>query len=203
MQDSILKFSNEELAVLSDRNFFQLKHSSTAKLVEIFGRLEIELKKIFLASGIQVKDLNTSSGKIFRGENYRGFPYVLLDCPRLFTRESVFAFRTMFWWGNEFTFTLHIQGEALEKIKPAMFRNLEKLKGQGILFCINKSPWQYHLGDDNYISLDEDDNLSVAKEIVKQKEFVKISRKLSVEQYERVLKTGEETLKLFLSALKD
>ncbi|HQW24051.1 MAG TPA: hypothetical protein PLI47_12175, partial [Bacteroidia bacterium] len=62
-------------------------------MVELFGQLEVELKKVVSASGLQVDNLNVSSGKIFRGENYRGFPYVLLDCPRLFNRESVFAFR--------------------------------------------------------------------------------------------------------------
>ena len=44
MQDNILKFSNEEMKVLVDKNFFELKHSSTAKLVELFGQLEVELE---------------------------------------------------------------------------------------------------------------------------------------------------------------
>ena len=203
MQDNILKFSNEEMKVLVDKNFFELKHSSTAKLVELFGQLEVELKKVVSASGLQVDNLNVSSGKIFRGGNYRGFPYVLLDCPRLFNRESVFAFRSMFWWGNEFTFTIHIQGEAWEKFKSSLISNFENLENRGILFCINESPWQYHLGEDNYIPLDSKQNMAQAKDMLQSKNFVKLSRKLAINEYENVIEVGKEALEFYLSLLND
>ena len=203
MQDNILKFSNEEMKVLVDKNFFELKHSSTAKLVELFGQLEVELKKVFSASELEVDNLNASSGKIFRGENYRGFPYVLLDCPRLFNRESVFAFRSMFWWGNEFTFTLHIQGNAWEYFKPKLIRNLERLTESDIYFCVNESPWQYHLGTDIYLLLNSQKDLELELQILSAKDFVKLTRKLSISEYKSVIQVGKETLKLFLGLLKD
>jgi hypothetical protein len=203
MQDNILKFSNEEMKVLVDKNFFELKHSSTAKLVELFGQLEVELKKVFSASELEVDNLNASSGKIFRGENYRGFPYVLLDCPRLFNRESVFAFRTMFWWGNEFTFTIHIQGDALKKFRTSIISNFENLENRDILFCINESPWQYHLGEDNYIKLDSKQNITLVNDQLQSKNFVKLSRKLAINEYKNVIEVGKETLEFYLSLLKD
>ena len=46
MQDNILNFSNEEMQVLVDKKFFELKHSSTAKMIELFGMLEVELKSV-------------------------------------------------------------------------------------------------------------------------------------------------------------
>ena len=42
------------------------------------------------------------SPKISRGEQYLGLPYVMLDYPRIFSKENVFAIRTFFWWGNYF-----------------------------------------------------------------------------------------------------
>ncbi len=203
MQDNTLKFSNEEMKVLVDKNFFELKHSSTAKIVEIFGLLEVELKNVYSASELQIENLNASSGKIFRGENYRGFPYVLLDCPRMFNRESVFAFRTMFWWGNEFTFTLHLQGEAWNKFKAPMISKFSSVENKGILFCVNESPWQYHLGEDNYIQLDNLQNIEIAKSQLEKREFVKLTRKLAIDKYENVIEVGKETLEFFLSLLKD
>ncbi|MBK8586251.1 MAG: hypothetical protein IPN88_12835 [Bacteroidetes bacterium] len=87
----------------------------------------------------------------------------------MFNRESVFAFRSMFWWGNEFTFTIHIQGEAWEKFKSSLISNFEKLENRGILFCINESPWQYHLGEDNYLLLDSKQDLEQAKDFLQSK----------------------------------
>ena len=51
------------------------------------------------------------SPKISRGENYNGLPYVMLDYPRCFGKEDVFAMRTMFWWGNFFSITWHLKGK--------------------------------------------------------------------------------------------
>lgn len=203
MQDNILNFSNEEMQVLVDRKFFELKHSSTAKMVELFGELEVEMRSVFYNADLQVEGLNTSSGKIFRGENYKLFPYVLLDCPRMFNKKSVFAFRTMFWWGNEFTFTLHIQGNAWEQVKPVLIRNFNRLKGSDIYFCVNDSPWQYHLGEDNYLRLDTSMNFDRAFQILHTKDFVKLSRRLPISEYKRVIPVGKETLELFLGMLKD
>ena len=45
---------------------------------------------------------NAYSGKISRGENYRGLPYLILDYPAYFSQKDIFAFRTMFWWGHFF-----------------------------------------------------------------------------------------------------
>ncbi|MBK8362435.1 MAG: hypothetical protein IPL24_01785 [Bacteroidetes bacterium] len=203
MQDNILNFSNEEMQVLVDKKFFELKHSSTAKMIELFGMLEVELKSVFSEAALNVEGLNSSSGKIFRGENYKLFPYVLLDCPRMFNKQSVFAFRSMFWWGNEFTFTLHIQGNAWEYFKPKLIRNLERLTESDIYFCVNESPWQYHLGTDNYLLLNSQKNLELALQILSAKDFVKLTRKLSISEYKSVIQVGKETLKLFLGLLKD
>ena len=51
-----------------------------------------------------------STPKIAKGENYLQLPYVLLDYPRCFDKENIFAIRTMFWWGNFFSITLHLSG---------------------------------------------------------------------------------------------
>ena len=203
MQDNILNFSNEEMQVLVDRKFFELKHSSTLKMVDLFGLLEIELKTIFSESGLIVEGLDSSSGKIFRGENYKLFPYVLLDCPRMFNKLSVFSFRSMFWWGNEFTFTLHLQGKAWEHFKPVLIRNFDKLIDQQVFFCVNESPWQYHLGEENYLPLNNLKNFNHANELLTKKNFVKLTRRLSISEYKNAIPLGKETLKLFLSLLQD
>lgn len=203
MQDKILKFSNEELDILVDRNFFNLKHTATEKMKDLFGKLEVEVKVIFKASNIEVDGINNSSGKIFRGENYQSYPYVLLDCPRLFNTQTVFAFRSMFWWGNEFTFTLHLQGNAWTKFKVPLIKNLKSLKGKNVFICVNDNPWQYHLKKDNYIELDSIiDDKNKVQEII-DSNFVKLTRTLPISEYEKVIEIGKETLEIFLTALRN
>lgn len=201
MQDSILKFSNEELAAIKDRNFFELKHSSTKKIVDLFGELEKELKAIASENDLNVEALNVSNGKIFRGENYNLYPYVLLDYPRLFTTESIFAFRTMFWWGSGFSFTLHLQGKALDKFRNKLVNDIESLIGKDVYYCVGKTPWHYHYEEDNYVLLSENtiDEITMMNS---QNEFVKLSRRLDIDHFSMLKEKGIETYKMFYSLLK-
>ena len=201
MQDSILKFSNEELEAIKDRNFFELKHSSTKKIVDLFGELEKELKAIASENDLNVEALNVSNGKIFRGENYNLYPYVLLDYPRLFTTESIFAFRTMFWWGSGFNFTLHLQGKALDKFRNKLVNDIESLIGKDVYYCVGKTPWQYHYEEDNYVLLSENtiDDITMMNS---QNEFVKLSRRLDIDHFSMLKEKGIETYKMFYSLLK-
>ena len=62
------------------------------------------------------------NAKISKGENYQGLPYLVLDYPRFFFRDDVFAIRTMFWWGNYFSITLHLKGIFFEAFRPGYHR---------------------------------------------------------------------------------
>lgn len=201
MQDTILKFSKEELAALNDLNFFLLKHSATRKIVALFGEMEAEYKDILKANELNVDQLNVTTGKIFRGENYSQFPYIILDCPRLFNSESVFAYRTMMWWGNEFSFTLHLQGKVLEQFRRPLEANYEKLIGQDVFYCVNDTPWQYHYGTDNYVSVTSTTKEDFLKRL-KEMKFIKLSRRVALDEYGVVKEKGKETLSFFLSLLK-
>lgn len=182
---------------MEESEFFLLKSSITKKLIELFGIAEGELKKHILDKHIEFPGVNTLSGKIFRGENYRSFPYIVLDYPKLFTPQSVFAFRTMFWWGHEFSFTLHLQGLALEQVRGALQNKLNLLNGKEVYFCVGDTPWQYHFEKENYMLID-----SISEEIkIGERQFVKLSRKLSVRDHEKFLPFCLETFSLFSNVI--
>ncbi len=86
-------------------------------------------------------------GKISKGENYQEQPWVMLDFPRLFSKESVFAFRTMFWWGHYFSFTFHLSGNAFNAHKSHLPEFLKALNGfPNLHFHTNlKFEWQHEL----------------------------------------------------------
>lgn len=193
MQVNKLKFTREELEVLQNSEFFFVKHRATNGILNLFADLCHSLESTELRNPLGIEGLNEKRGKIFRGENYRLLPYTMLDYPRLFSKESVFSFRSMFWWGNGFSFTIHLQGKAWEIYKTDILKNIVFLKGKGFFICVHKdSPWEYHYGNDNYQPLDEWLSMNDPANL-KEKPFLKISRRLDLSRYSEVTEFGTET----------
>lgn len=95
------------------------------------------------------------SPKISKGENYRGLPYQVLDFPRLFGHEDIFAIRLLFWWGNCFSVTLHLSGRHQSGCRPFILQNLESLAQKGYYLGIHPDPWLHHFEPSTYRPLSE------------------------------------------------
>ena len=199
MQVTNFNFSPAEANAICESNFFLLKSSATQKVVDLFGLLEMEIKKESKRYSLEILEINNSKGKIFRGENYKLFPYIVLDCPRLFSTTSVFAFRSMFWWGHEFSFTLHLQGEAFNKYRNSIYEKISLLSGNKVFYCVNDTPWHYNFEKENYIPIE---NFDVRREELLTKPFIKISRKLEVSAHDKVPEYAIDSFQLFMNILK-
>lgn len=193
--------TGEELKLAKDQSFILTKLEVIRKVSELFGQLERELKSNIAEFELEKTGANVSAGKIFRGENYQQFPYVLLDYPRIFNTQTVFAFRSMFWWGNEFSFTLHLQGEAWQLYKENVLRNLKESADEEIYCCINDTPWKYHFNPDNYELLSALKSGSKIDQLA-EKPFLKVSKRLSIDQFSDVLSFGKKTMNEFFLLLK-
>jgi hypothetical protein len=77
----------------------------------MFGGINEMMKKELASFDHLFGDIQCLNGKISRGENYQLLPYIILDYPSYFSRNNIFAVRTMFWWGNFFSITLHLSGD--------------------------------------------------------------------------------------------
>src|SRR6185369_7340402 len=88
--------------------------------------------------------VSASNPKISRGENYRALPYVMLDYPRHFTKESTLAIRTLFWWGNFFSISLHLSGRCKKNAAAVLKINFATLRQEGYWVCISADPWHHH-----------------------------------------------------------
>jgi hypothetical protein len=125
-----------------------------------------------------------------------------LDYPRYFNREDVFAIRTLFWWGNFFSITLHIAGSYKEKYETKIIDSFGSLQKENFSLCINEDQWEHHFEADNFISVGNT-NVHTALEWVRQKKFLKIARRLSFEQWDSAssffTETNKEMLDLFHS----
>ncbi len=177
-------FTDSELRCLQDTRFLRTKATATQKVQQLLNQTLDELQQ-YLAAHPRAfpAEVQTRAGKLSRGENYRGFPYLVLDYPRQFSQDDVFALRTMFWWGHFFSITFQLGGASWSRFRPAVQRNLWQLSGKSLWLGVNDDPWQHHRQPDNYRPLDA----LTAQEQQNQLEnanFLKLARFLPVDAWE-------------------
>jgi hypothetical protein len=197
-----ITFSSTELDAILQPDFFYTKYSALQKVMELLAETERNLRNIIEQQENIKEHTNVVSPKIFRGENYKKLPYVVLDYPRRFSTETVFAFRTMFWWGKEFSFTLHLQNKALDHFRNSIVKNIPLLKGKQFYFSVFKTPWEYHFETDNYLPLDELLEQPDFTARLLSAPFIKLSRRIPISEFENVPEFAGETLKELLSVIK-
>ena len=196
------EISPEELKILNDSAFFMTKKKVTEKIYALFSETNQLFKEELTHSNITIpKGVDIIEGKIFRGENYRDLPYLVMDFPKLFNKESVFTFRNMLWWGNFFSCTLHLEGEALNEFRKKLIQNKDVICNDNFWFCVNeKSPWEYHYQKENYLPAKELGN--ELTKMLEEKTFIKISKFISLEEWQRFPSFAKETLTSCFIALR-
>jgi hypothetical protein len=177
-----MDLSQKELEYLQNTDFLLTKSQITQKLTAALGQVQGNLKKFILDNHLILpQTLDYQVGKISKGEKYRDLPYLVLDFPKLFKPKQIWAFRTMVWWGNFASCTLHLQGEIWQNYQAHFSQNCQILHHQGVYLGINAEPWEYHFEKDNYIMWDDLNDFE-RLEIIKNHPFLKISRQLPIAQ---------------------
>ncbi|MFZ1527398.1 MAG: hypothetical protein WAT19_01520 [Ferruginibacter sp.] len=143
--------SETELAKVTDREWILTKQVITDKAVQLFNMQVPVITELFQPrlQSCPFPELLSAAPKISKGENYLGLPWVMLDYPAVFSKEHVFAVRTMFWWGNFVSITLHLGG----KYKNLAGENADEYfrqSGEGLFLCINEDQWHHHFEPGNY-----------------------------------------------------
>lgn len=129
-----VQLSPEELRLVSDPAWILTKNSIVRKVVEMFGELSGVWREVYR---------HETDPRVFKGENYKGMPWVMLDYPRAFSKEEVLAVRTMFWWGHCFSMTLHLKGTYLRSYLPVIHAHLEELKAAGFWPGMSDDEWEH------------------------------------------------------------
>ncbi|MCH8904800.1 MAG: hypothetical protein IIA45_12910, partial [Bacteroidetes bacterium] len=106
-------------------------------------------------------------------------PFIILDYPRQFSKHSIFAYRTMFWWGNFISFTLHLQGRAFNSYKKKILSRYNILRKGKFFICVNKAQWDHRYESTNYRLVGKLSAAEFASEI-NGKSFLKISKKIEL-----------------------
>ena len=189
--------TTREIEVISDTEFLITKRAAINKIDELLSQTQKKISKNFKSSTLPFPSKDEfSNGKISRGENYRGLPFLVLDYPAMFSKENIFAFRTMFYWGNFFSVTLHLQGESLEYYRNHILNNFNELLHKNIYISVGETPWEYHYESDNYIPLLENN-----QELIKTCPFLKLSKKLEINEWKKVPEFASEFFEIILGIL--
>lgn len=184
MNQAKIRLSATEIELIKNADWILTKNAIIEKIVQFFSSLQQQQEReLQLYKNNLPLKFFTSSPKISKGENYEGLPYVVLDYPRFFNDSGFGAIRTMFWWGNFFSITLHMSGENKRAFEEQIINAYTQLRKEKFYSCINKNEWEHYFSAENYIALSEMTEDEYRKRI-KETPFVKIATKISLDSWE-------------------
>jgi hypothetical protein len=195
---SKITLSETEFALVRNSEWFFTKATIINKVFSIFNTV---LDTIRPMVEIHPAAISEPSPKIFKGENYKGLPWVMLDYPRLFSESDVCAIRVMFWWGNYFVITLHLKGKYKDAVVNSEGFNLPSLKRKGLYCYHNSFEWEHDLARENYIPVDELELLNFSEILTKYYHF-KLAKAGKLEDWESSVDSITNAYIEFLDMLK-
>lgn len=190
-------FSTQEIDIATDPITLLIKNRIMEKTVSLMGEIE-QLLFVQLSNTNLPPEINLNNGKISKGENYKYLPYVMLDYPGYFTKKNVFALRTMFYWGNFISITIHLKGNFLINYSENIIRALSELPN--IYFNVNNTEWEYDYNPSNYILL-ADLNSKERQYQINEHGFIKLSLKWPIAEIHNSKVEITKFMKALLPAL--
>ena len=194
MNQTNLRLSAKEMEMIKNADWILTKNGIIRKTIMLLENVQ-EKQQLFLSK--EGSHLPTEavegSPKISKGENYKGLPYLVLDYPRVFEKKNSFAIRTLFWWGNFFSITLHLSGRYKKRYEKKLAASFSELKKSGFRLCTNKEEWEHHFEKTNYISL-EKLGLNDYKKNIAENSFIKLAKKYPLQDWD---KSGNKLIRDF------
>lgn len=180
-EEAKIQLSEREMELVNNTDWIFTKQLIIEKVYLLLGQLhEKYKKKILTENPFLPSQWSKPGGKISKGENYKGLPYVILDYPASFRKGKILAVRTFFWWGNFFSIALHISGENC-KAKVLSDQAIAFLKKRDFSVCINENEWQHDFKPSNFIPINEIDHTALNK--LGEKNFLKIAKKTELTEW--------------------
>ncbi len=180
----MLSLKEQELVV--NANWILTKNAVIQKLTAFFGEMsETYQSLVAVTPSLAMEPAFKTPPKISRGEQYEGLPWVMLDYPRLFHSEDVFAIRTFFWWGNYMSITLQLKGKYQQFYTNAIQQYFQIRQGNPHaqyewFICVNPSDaYQHHFREDNYQKA-----ASFPAAAIPNLPFIKLAKKIPLEEWD-------------------
>lgn len=177
------QLDSKELSIVVDAEWILHKNRIIEKVFHLFGSVQKAMAADPVISAFPVEA--ALSPKISKGENYQGLPYVILDYPRFFSRDNIFACRTFFWWGRFFSTTLHLAGDFLVPYRATLLASQKVLAADGWSVCVQDDPWEHHFEANNFQTIA---SLQPEQwEGLVQQPFVKLAKRYELQEWEKII----------------
>jgi hypothetical protein len=199
-QEAKIQLSEREMELVNNTEWIFTKQIIIEKVYLLFGQLHEDFKSIIdKEKKFLSPELQKPGGKISKGENYKGLPYVILDYPASFSKEKILAVRTLFWWGNFFSIALHVSGDYFRE-SILSDKAMQFLKEKNFSVCINENEWHHHFHPTNFIAANEMNDTELKK--LSEKNFLKIAKKTELVEWNSATKFLEDTFKEIVEFIK-
>jgi len=186
IQQTKIQFLPAEMELVSSPDIILTKNAILQKIKSFLEEIEIKQQGIIKEYSSQLpEEILKISPKISRGENYKGLPWLVLDNPRYFQHNNIFAIRTMFWWGNFFSITLHVSGinktHFLKKIRAV----ISLLAENDFYVYAGQNEWEHDFDANAYKKLSILPMLELEK-IFSQNNFLKLAIRFPIDSLKAI-----------------
>ena len=192
MRKSTIKLTKHELDFASDTIYPETKQSVTLKMQQLFT----ECGQILDQNQLYQEYTLTSQFKITKGEQYKNYPYMVLDYPQIQGANFNFVLRTMFWWGHYISCNLIIRtDQLLPKQHSAAILQLKKTR-----ILTGNNLWEQDLYSTEFSKLS---SLSIQEleAIIDNQKYLKLSRKIPIRKYNQLAILLDEIYTEWLTVL--
>ena len=172
--------------LVSSPDIILTKNAILQKIKAFFEGVQIKQQEILKDYSSRLPgEILKISPKISRGENYKGLPWLVLDNPRFFQHNNIFAIRTMFWWGNFFSITIHLSGNNKTYFRQRLIANISLLRKHDVYVYKGTGEWEHDLDPHAYMLLSglNDGELET---IFSANNFLKLAIKFPIDSLEAV-----------------
>jgi len=150
MDESKIQLSAEEWQLLQNSGWILTKHAVIDKVYQLFGQVAHGMQQQLQAPHRLPEAVLHQSPKIAKGEQYQRLPWVVLDYPRYFSKEHVFAIRHFFWWGHYFSSTLQLKGRFQQQLAPVIEQEAAAGRLAGYYWCAGGDEFNFDIKAEGY-----------------------------------------------------
>lgn len=201
MDATKIRLSPEETELVIRADWILTKNNILQKVMHLLGSVQSEQRHYLQSVSSKLpEDILQTSAKISKGENYHGLPYLILDQPKYFSKENIFAIRHLFWWGNFFSSTLHLSGNYKIMYEKKIIQTFHSLNEAGFFVCINPDQWEHHFEEGNFIPINKL-TADQFEETIRNNSFIKLSQKIPLEEWDKAEEKLSGIFRQYISML--